>query len=120
MTEYNTCPRCAASGCGACDDYPRCQEEPVKARVAEGPHGWQNVDYIVTRDGGFMQLMPFDWDYGALREQLAKATPEERIEAAQRYISARYDEAVIRGVERVTGEIYDPETDTWALPPERE
>lgn len=23
--KYNTCPRCLASGAGACDDFPRCQ-----------------------------------------------------------------------------------------------
>lgn len=47
--KYNTCPRCIASGCGACDDFPRCQKIPDRneewcgvdecpASVCGGPH----------------------------------------------------------------------------------
>jgi hypothetical protein len=63
VTEWNTCPRCLRSGVGACDDFPDCQPSQ-----------------------GIMQIIPVNWEPG----QIAETTPEERIEAAQRYLKARY------------------------------
>jgi hypothetical protein len=85
MTEpkRNTCPRCLASGCGACDDYPRCQE-PVTLATDGGE---RSPVYIARPFGDGWELIghadPIKW----------KPTSEERISAAARYMQERYAHA---------------------------
>ena len=74
--KYNTCPRCIASGCGACDEYPRCQE----------PQETASADFLLMPDGSLWQLVPSTIDYAKLRESLACTPPEELYAAAQRYM----------------------------------
>jgi hypothetical protein len=69
----------------------------------------QNSNYIIGRDGSIFQLIPVEWDVSAFRERLTEATPEMRIEAAQRYMQARYVEAVRDGLIELFAAAYPEE-----------
>ena len=69
--QYNTCPRCIASGCGACDDYPRCQPAEERSPV-----------FISRPFGDGWELLGHT-DLGEL--YLGLETPEERLDAVRRY-----------------------------------
>lgn len=68
----NNCPRCASSGCGACDDFPKCQDSDVvrPGEIAELSRVF-NLDMFDGLKTGWK--MAFVYEVDQMRKQLPYA-----------------------------------------------